>query len=92
MLLLALPVGMRGDIDNRHKAVNDLMQRTGIVRNDSDCTCLMVVRFGDLPKGRCRVVIGKRQDILNFETPHPLVRAEVCGPDPLPFGARAKAA
>lgn len=92
MLLLALPGRMLGDIDNRHKAVNDALQRFGVVPDDKHCDCLLVVRSGDLPNDRCRVVVGRREDILNSDTPHPLVMAGRCGPAPLPSGVGEKAA
>lgn len=79
MLLLALPRSMRGDIDNRHKAVNDLFQRMGIVPDDKHCNCLLVVYADDLAKDKCRVVIGKIAEIMDFQEPHPLIHAAVYG-------------
>lgn len=71
MLLLALPPTMRGDIDNRHKAVNDLLQSVGLIENDSLCECLLVMRADEVRKEWCRVVAGKRSHIIHL---HPLIK------------------
>jgi Holliday junction resolvase RusA-like endonuclease len=106
MLLLAVPQAMRGDIDNRHKALNDALERFGIVPDDKHCSAILVLRSADLPSDRCRVVLAHQSEILNFEQPHPLILAARGdptqplaiaggGPTPLPLhppAARAEAA
>lgn len=73
MLLLGLPRCMRGDIDNRHKAINDILQKMGIVENDSFCDCLLVAHSDIINKNSCRVVVGSRSRILNPDDLHQLV-------------------
>jgi crossover junction endodeoxyribonuclease RusA len=46
---------VRGDVDNRVKAVLDFLQSREIIRNDSDCQRLTVER-GDAAAG-CRLVL-----------------------------------
>lgn len=49
---------MRGDIDNRVKAVLDFMQRVSVVENDKNCHRLLVewVSVESAPHG-CRVIV-----------------------------------
>jgi len=91
VLVLALPRSMRGDVDNRHKGVNDLLQHAGLVPDDKLCEALLVLRTDDVPDDRCRVVAGPRCTIFNFRNPHALVRAMGGGPTLLPLDAAAGA-
>jgi Holliday junction resolvase RusA-like endonuclease len=49
------PVGQRGDLDNRIKAVLDWAQSRDLIRNDSDCRRL-IAEWGDAEHG-CRLTL-----------------------------------
>lgn len=56
-LILHLPEKMRGDIDNRVKAVNDLMKAAGLIVDDRFCRDLTIFRADTVEPGRCHVAV-----------------------------------
>lgn len=54
-----VPVGTRGDIDNRTKAAFDLLQDLGVIANDKHLTKLTVQRGGDV----FRVVLSTAEEV-----------------------------
>ena len=54
---IELPAKMRGDIDNRAKAVLDLCQAAGIIDDDKLAQALTVARSEFIRPGMCRVTI-----------------------------------
>jgi Holliday junction resolvase RusA-like endonuclease len=56
-LEILLPQKMRGDIDNRVKPINDLLQRMKIVNNDKDNVSLFVKRSVLVNSGDCLIKV-----------------------------------
>ena len=56
-LTVYLPEAMPGDIDNRCKALSDVLEAHRIIENDRLCWSLIVHRMPDIAKGRCSVFI-----------------------------------
>jgi Holliday junction resolvase RusA-like endonuclease len=55
-LTIAVPPS-RGDVDNRAKAVGDLLQAHGVVENDRLATHVLTTIDPSVPKGQCRVIL-----------------------------------
>jgi Holliday junction resolvase RusA-like endonuclease len=56
MTCTTLPASLRGDIDNRVKALNDLLVRHGVVEDDRFCRRLLIER-GDV--GEVQLTLAK---------------------------------
>jgi Holliday junction resolvase RusA-like endonuclease len=57
-LTIDVPENMRGDIDNRNKAVLDLLVNLGLTPDDRHCQSVTVRRSAKIPKDRCHVWIS----------------------------------
>lgn len=62
-IIITLPIGMRGDNDNRIKPINDFMQRMGFVADDRLQFTTVITRAENVKPGTCFVVVA----------PHPSV-------------------
>lgn len=58
-LIIFFPRGMRGDIDNRVKPINDLLQKHRVIKNDSLNKSLNVRVNRFIPLGMCEVWVRK---------------------------------
>ncbi len=56
-LTLLLPVKMRGDVDNRLKAVSDLLALNGVTPDDKHCFEATAKRSTEAFPGRCIVIV-----------------------------------
>lgn len=56
-LQVLFPLNFNGDLDNRIKALSDLLQKQGVIENDKLCDSLRMRRDRTVPEGKCQVVI-----------------------------------
>lgn len=59
-LSVRLRLGVGSDLDNRIKAISDLLQAQGIIENDKLCRKLEVIWEDDLPV-ECRITLAAMQ-------------------------------
>lgn len=57
-LVVEVPKKMRGDVDNRIKAVSDLLVSHGVVTDDKHAFFMGAVRSDRVPDGMCRVTVA----------------------------------
>lgn len=54
---LAVPISMRGDIDNRAKVIFDLLVSRFITSDDKFCQRLLIERDPTISKNQCKVTV-----------------------------------
>ncbi len=59
-LFVEVPLKMRGDNDNRFKAINDLLKRHGLIADDRFQFFTGMMRSAGVPHGQCRVRVTPR--------------------------------
>jgi Holliday junction resolvase RusA-like endonuclease len=57
-IIITLPIGMRGDNDNRIKPINDFLQRMGFVADDRLQFTTVITRAENVKPGTCFVVVA----------------------------------
>lgn len=56
-LAIYIPAAMRGDADNRIKAVSDILVKHRLIDDDAKARRVVIERCEDITAGKCRVIV-----------------------------------
>lgn len=63
-LHVTFPECMRGDLDNRVKAISDILQKQGVIENDSYAFEIHLMRRDSVPDGKCYVYLHQFESVI----------------------------